>query len=98
MKIEVNYGSQAIADSKPTAGQNTRTKDTASSTVGEDEARLSGAHVQVAALAAQASQLPEVRQARVQALRQAIESGQYEASPEKVARAIMVHMMATPAV
>ncbi len=67
------------------------------SILGEDQAQLSGAHLQVQALAAQASQLPEVRQERVSALRQAVESGNYSPSPEQVAGALLSHMMAEPA-
>jgi flagellar biosynthesis anti-sigma factor FlgM len=48
----------------------------------------------VAALAAQAAALPEVRQERVQALRQAMQSGQYHADPQKLAGALMSHMRA----
>jgi flagellar biosynthesis anti-sigma factor FlgM len=65
----------------------------AESTPGEDQASLSGAHVQIAALSAQASQLPEVREQRVQALRQAVESGQYRAEPQQVAGALVTHMI-----
>jgi len=94
MRIDVNYGPQQISDSNRTSAQNTAAADNsaAKSALGEDQAQLSGAHVQVQALAAQASHLPEVREGRVQALRQAIQSGQYHVSPEKVAGALMVEM------
>jgi flagellar biosynthesis anti-sigma factor FlgM len=62
--------------------------------MGEDQAQLSGAHLQVAALAAQAAALPEVRQERVQALRQAIQSGQYRSDAQKLAGALISHMSA----
>jgi flagellar biosynthesis anti-sigma factor FlgM len=51
----------------------------------------------VEALAAQASQLPEVRQERVQALREAVQSGRYDVNPEQVAGALLAHMTAGPA-
>ena len=57
-----------------------------------DQTQLSGAHAQVQALAAQASQLPEVREAKVQALREAIESGQYCPSPADIARGLISEM------
>jgi len=60
--------------------------------LGEDQAQLSGAHAQVSGLTAQASQLPEIRQQRVQALRQALENGQYHASPQQVAGAVLAHL------
>lgn len=59
----------------------------------EDQAQLSGAHAQVQALAAQASQLPEVRHQRVESLRQAIVGGQYRADSQQVAGAIVDHMI-----
>jgi flagellar biosynthesis anti-sigma factor FlgM len=54
-----------------------------------DQAELSSAHVQVQALAAQASQLPEVREAKVNALRDAVESGQYRPNPSNIAQGLM---------
>jgi flagellar biosynthesis anti-sigma factor FlgM len=95
MRIELNYGPQ----SAPEANSNTSTNRpsagaaAASSALTEDQTQLSGAHLQVQALAAQAAQLPEVRQEKVQALRQAIESGHYDANPEKTAAAVMAHML-----
>lgn len=58
----------------------------------EDQAQLSGAHIQVQALAAQASQLPEVREAKVNALREALQSGQYRADPANTANGLMSEM------
>jgi len=97
MRIEFNQGLQsaettqtstqrAMAASAQAAGQ--------SGSLGEDQAQLSGAHTQVQALAAQAAQLPEVRQEKVQALRQAIEAGRYHVSPENVAGALLAHVVA----
>ncbi|HUA16191.1 MAG TPA: flagellar biosynthesis anti-sigma factor FlgM [Verrucomicrobiae bacterium] len=93
MRIEVNHGPQTINQNQATSGQSAaRTSNSGTSAIGEDQAQLSGAHLQVQALAAQASQMPEVRQERVQALRQAIQSGHYNASPEQVAGAVIDHM------
>ena len=99
MRIELNAGPQPAPESNRSSAQNTGAagSPTASHALGEDQAQLSGAHAQVQALAAQASQLPEVREERVQALRQAVQSGQYHASPEKVAGAVFAHMIAGPA-
>jgi len=57
-----------------------------------DQAQLSGAHTQVQALAAQASQLPEVREAKVNALRDAVRSGQYRSDPANIAHGLMSEM------
>jgi flagellar biosynthesis anti-sigma factor FlgM len=97
MRIDVNLGAQQL----PETNRNPQNPATAGSTssgnapgAGEDQAQLSGALVQVQALVAQASQLPEVRAERVSALRQAIQSGSYQSSPEKVAGAVFEHMLA----
>jgi len=100
MRIDLNYGPQqapaANRNEADTAAAQNNTS-AAKVTSGEDQAQLSGAHSQVEALAAQASQLPEIREERVQALRQAVESRQYHADPEKVAGAIMNSMTLGPA-
>jgi len=59
---------------------------------GADQAQLSGAHIQVQALAAQASQLPEVREAKVNALRDAVQSGHYRPNPANIAQGMMSEM------
>lgn len=59
----------------------------------EDEAVLSGAYIEVQALAAQVAQLPEVRNERVQALREAVETGSYSADAREVAGAILAEMI-----
>lgn len=61
---------------------------------GEDQTNLCGAHAQVDALTAQASQLPEIRLERVQALRQVLLRGQYNPLLEQVAGAIVDSMIA----
>lgn len=98
MRID-NYGPQATpednrtgaANSAGTSGTNAAPRNLGQD-LGEDQAQLSGAHTQVLALSAQVAQLPEIRQERVQALRQAVESGQYRVSPEQVAGAVFAHM------
>ena len=64
---------------------------------GEDQAQLSGAHAKWQALVAQVSQLPEMREESVHALRQAMQSGHYRPNPEEVAGAMFAHMIAGPA-
>ena len=57
-----------------------------------DQTQLSGAHAQVQALAAQASQLPDVREAKVQALREAVQGGQYRPNPANIAQGLISEM------
>ena len=98
MRIELNNGPQSVPESNRSGAQNAPSGGlSATNGLGEDQAQLSGAHLQVQALAAQAAQLPEVREERVQALRQAVQSGQYHPSPENVAGAILTHMIASSA-
>jgi len=103
MRIDFNYtapeperSSQSAASSAPAANRTQKNTPVASS-LGEDQAQLSGAHAQVQALAAQASQLPEIRQARVDSLRQAVRGGQYHPEPQQVAGALVAHMIAARA-
>jgi flagellar biosynthesis anti-sigma factor FlgM len=103
MRIDSNQGAQALPDNQRAGNQaavNANSSDTAgaSSALGEDQAQLSGIHVQiqaqVQALVAQAAQLPESSQTKVAALRQAVLSGSYQASPEKVAGALFENLAA----
>lgn len=57
-----------------------------------DQAQLSGAHIQVQALAAQVAQLPEVREAKINALRDAVQSGEYQPDPANTAHGLMSEM------
>jgi flagellar biosynthesis anti-sigma factor FlgM len=96
MRIDSNQGPQQLNEGNTAGSQNIAGTDNAASyAIGEDQAQLSGAHTQVDSLAAQASQLPEIREGRVLALRQAVESGQYSPSPEQVAGAVVDSMIST---
>lgn len=53
--------------------------------------------MQVQALVAQALQFPEVRQEKVNALRQAVQSGSYQPSAQQVGDAVFDHMLQNPA-
>jgi len=55
----------------------------------EDQATLSTDKATVDALAAKALSSPEIRQDKVDALRQAIKSGQYNLEPETIAQSII---------
>lgn len=99
MRIDPNQGAQALPERNSTtqSAASTAAPGAATSPLGEDEAQLSGAHVQVQALVAQALQFPEVRQEKVNALRQVVLEGSYHPSSSQVADAIFTHMLATTA-
>jgi negative regulator of flagellin synthesis FlgM len=95
MRINFHSGPQPAAEpesncrsSAQTAGRPARNSGTA-----EDQAQLSAAHVQVQALAAQATQQPEIRAEKVQSLREALAKGEYRVEPEKLAGALISHML-----
>jgi flagellar biosynthesis anti-sigma factor FlgM len=96
MRIDLSLGPQPLPETNRgnTPGSGVPATSSAGALGGEDQAQLTGSHVQVLALVAQASQFPEVREERVQSLRQAIQSGQYQSSPEKIAGAIFAHLIA----
>lgn len=94
MRIDPNPGPQiAEANSNPSESSASASQTAANQMAGEDHTELSTSGAQVQELVAQASRLPEIRQERVQSLRQAIQSGQYQSSPEQVAGAMFEHMM-----
>jgi len=99
MRIDFNQATHPAAEPNQTSTQaaTAGTQASLSGGVVEDQTQLSGAHAQVQALAAQAAQLPEVRPEKVQALRQAVGSGRYQVSPEKVAGALLTERIAGPA-
>jgi|SRR5271163_1272666 len=61
--------------------------------LGEDQTQISGAHVQLQALTAQAIQLPEVRLGRVTPLRLAVENGNYDPTPEQIAGGLLAALI-----
>jgi flagellar biosynthesis anti-sigma factor FlgM len=96
MRIDSNQGVQPLPESGRTGEQSLPsggTRSAASSPLGEDQAQLSSTHVQVQALAAQAAQLPEIRQEKVNALRQVVLEGSYQPSSQQVAEAVFAHMV-----
>jgi flagellar biosynthesis anti-sigma factor FlgM len=105
MRIDLKPATQSLHESSGGSVANPATAGSSSAgnvPAGADQVELSGVHVQAQALVVQAlvdeaSQLPEVREARVQVLRQAIQRGRYQSSPEEVAGAVLAHMIAGPA-
>jgi negative regulator of flagellin synthesis FlgM len=106
MRIDSNQVAQPLPESGRSAQAGSATNHAGAATsgnalgedaLGEDQAQLSGAHVPVQAWAAQALQFPEVRQERVNALRQVVVDGTYQPGSKPVADAIFAHMLANPA-
>lgn len=88
MRVDFHYGQQSVSESEQRQTQSAPSQVETCN----DQAQLSGAHVQIEALTAQAAQLPEVRQERVQSLREAIQNGEYRTDPEQLAGALLAHM------
>jgi flagellar biosynthesis anti-sigma factor FlgM len=97
MRVNLNQAAQTAAESNTAASAARNNQAAANNVFGEDQAQLSGVHVQVQALAAQVAQLPEVRQERVNALRQVVSEGSYQPGPEQTAQAMLDHMLVAPA-
>lgn len=100
MRINSDHSSQPLAEnSRSSAAKVPAQNDSASSprSLGGDQTQLSAAGTQVTALTAQVLQLPEVRQERVQALRQAVQAGTYSPNPGSVAGALLDHLALQPA-
>jgi negative regulator of flagellin synthesis FlgM len=57
--------------------------------VPEDKASFSSDNLDLPSLEAQALALPEIRQDKVDALRQAIQNGNYKVEPDKIAQAMI---------
>src|SRR5260370_35406950 len=103
MRINPSQEDQPLPESGRTGNQSPSkspasadNRASASNPLGEDQAQLSGAHVQVQALAAQAAQFPEIRGGKVNALRQVVLHGRYPRSSEQVARALFGQQGVTP--
>ena len=57
----------------------------------EDKTSLSVDALSISSLEAQAMNAPQIRQDKVEALRQSIQNGDYKVEPDKIARAILDH-------
>lgn len=100
MRIDLNSQTQPLPESNRTSNSSTAASSTASSTnspLGDDQANLSGSHVQIQSLAAQVLQFPEVRQEKVNALRQVVLNGSYQPTSKQIANALLSHLSASPA-
>lgn len=100
MRIDSNQTAPSLSEGGRTGNPgaaSVATRGPASVASGGDQAQLSGAHVQVRVLASQASELPEIREEKVNALRQVVYGGAYQPSSNQVAEAVFAHMLVTPA-
>jgi flagellar biosynthesis anti-sigma factor FlgM len=102
MRIDSQYNPQPAPESNRATASDSSTPNPASAIPSavsnpEDQAQLSGSHVSAEVFAAQTLQLPEIREQKVQSLRQAVLSGQYQANPQNVAQALFAHMTVSKA-
>ncbi|MGA2417500.1 MAG: flagellar biosynthesis anti-sigma factor FlgM [Candidatus Sulfotelmatobacter sp.] len=95
MRIDLNVGAQSLPESNRSTSQGSVDGASAvpSHPLGEDQAQLSGTHLQVQSLVAQALQIPEIREEKVNSLRQAVLGGSYQPSPTQVAEAVFAHLV-----
>jgi len=99
MRVDfTNFGFEPPEKSKPGRSGQTGTAASATSAPsssaaagsdGADQASFSFDQTRVQSLASQALAAPEVRQAKVEPLQQAVASGDYQVDPGKVAEAIL---------
>jgi flagellar biosynthesis anti-sigma factor FlgM len=96
MRINPNQAAPTVSQSSRSSGQsaaNTAIRSSGGTPLGQDQAQLSDIHAQVQTLTAQAAQLPEVRQEKVNALRQAVLGGSYRPGASQVAEGLFAHMV-----
>jgi flagellar biosynthesis anti-sigma factor FlgM len=99
MRIDSNQTAAAFrgngsGDPRPASGSR---RSLAGSPLGEDQAQVSGIYVEAQALTAQAAQLPEIREEKVNALRQAVSGGSYQPGAAQVAEGLFAYMTAKAA-
>jgi flagellar biosynthesis anti-sigma factor FlgM len=94
MRIDLHYGPQSTEHAD--RSRNSNLDGTASASGNklqtEDRAQISGAHVQVQALVAEALRSPDSREQRVQSLREAVLNGKFQVDSRQTAGAVMEHM------
>ena len=88
MKIDLSGSSPEPIVTTPANSQDAASASRAR-LAGEDTTSLSYDHANIGSLTSQAMSTADVRQEKVDALRQAIRGGQYKVEPDKVADAIL---------
>lgn len=98
MRIDANTRGQEVEDGGQTAASGARGSAAAQneSASATDTAQLSADQVRVQSLVAQASALPEIRQAKVDALGRAIREGGYQVSADQTAAAMLAEYSREP--
>jgi flagellar biosynthesis anti-sigma factor FlgM len=81
-------GQTAASGTSGSSASSNLSSSPSSSTLGLDQTRLSFDHIRVQSLEAQVLAQPEIRQAKVQSLQQAIGNGEYSVSAGQVAAAM----------
>jgi flagellar biosynthesis anti-sigma factor FlgM len=94
MKVDLNSVDSSTLSSVTSAQRGQNANAAASATpaepeVGEDKTTLSSDSASIKALTTKAMESSEVRQDKIEALRQAIKSGQYKIEPDKIAQAMI---------
>jgi flagellar biosynthesis anti-sigma factor FlgM len=100
MRVDSNQSVQSLPESGRSDGPSPAGSDArspASRPQSDDQVQFSGAQGQVQALAEQVLQFPEMRQEKVNALRQAVLDGDYQVGSTQIADAVFAHMLVTPA-
>lgn len=90
MRVDFNAGTAIPENTTPTSSPSRAPESTSAN--GEETTRFSSGEAGVSTLAAVALHAPEVRQAKVEALRQQIASGTYQVSPHQIAASIFDHL------
>ncbi len=94
MRIDLNPGAQPLEESnRPNGSSTAATTRSAENIFAQDRTQLSDAHAQVQTLVAEAAHLPEIRQEKVQSIRQAMAGGIYRPVPQQTAGAMLADLM-----
>lgn len=95
MRIDAALPLPENLQTQKTAGSGPSTSQSSSATVGssQDQAQLSVDNGTIQQLTASLSQVPDVRQERVEALRQAVSNGTYQVSDQQLSDAIASDML-----
>ena len=92
MRVDLkNYGTEPVGSSKQDRNRRA-TGELGSETAASDQAHFSFDQTRVSALQTQALAQPEVRQRRVDLLRQSLGKGEYSVSDSKIADAIIADL------
>ena len=93
MKIDLNGADasnlSSVTSTQRGAAESAAAAIVADAQIGEDQATLSSDSASISNLTAKAMQSPEVREDRIEALRQAIQNGSYQIDPKKIAEAMV---------